>query len=118
MRETNRQLDVEQLRARVAVLEQLQEAQERAVLEQAQQLQEAIDQAREQARRLAQSEEAHRHQTHVLQSILAGMGDGVVVADATGHAVLVNPAARKILGADVAATSPADRAARFESFLP
>src|SRR5947209_1337928 len=100
MNETNLQREVEQLRARLAVLEQLQEEQERAVLEQSQKLQQALDQAREQARRLAHSEQAHRRQTHILQSILAGMGDGVLVADAAGRVVLANPAARQILGVD------------------
>ena len=43
---------------------------------------------------LAHSELALREQTRILQSVLDCMGDGVVVADATGRFLVFNPAAR------------------------
>jgi PAS domain S-box-containing protein len=47
---------------------------------------------------LAQSEAAFRQQTKVLQSILDSMGDGVIVTDENGKTLLLNPAARRMLG--------------------
>ena len=47
---------------------------------------------------LAQSEAVLRQQTKILQSILDSMGDGVIVADQTGKMVLLNPAARQMVG--------------------
>lgn len=47
---------------------------------------------------LQKSRSALEKQTNILQSILNSIGDGVVVADQAGHLVLVNPAARKIMG--------------------
>lgn len=54
--------------------------------------------AEQRALELAQSEDALRHQTHILQSILESMGDGVIVADDQGQLLHVNAAARGILG--------------------
>lgn len=53
--------------------------------------------AEQRAQELARSEEALRRQTRILQSILDSMGDGVVVTDAAGQLLLLNPAARRIL---------------------
>jgi len=55
---------------------------------------------------LAQSETVLRQQTKILQSILDSMGDGVIVADESGKMVLLNPAARQMVGppADVPQT--------------
>ncbi len=47
---------------------------------------------------LAQSEAVLRQQTKILQSILDSMGDGVIVADQSGKTVLLNPAARQMVG--------------------
>jgi signal transduction histidine kinase/response regulator RpfG family c-di-GMP phosphodiesterase len=47
---------------------------------------------------LAQSEAALRQQTKILQSILDSMGDGVIVSDQNGKMVLLNPAARQMVG--------------------
>jgi PAS domain S-box-containing protein len=115
MTDTSLVSELEQLRGRVAELEHRHEQQEHAALEQAQQLQAALTRAQEQARQLAQSDEAHRRQSHILHSILASMSDGVIVADADGKFLLVNPAARQILGMDHA---DAGRAGHYEAYLP
>jgi signal transduction histidine kinase/response regulator RpfG family c-di-GMP phosphodiesterase len=47
---------------------------------------------------LAQSEAILRQQTKILQSILDSMGDGVIVADHRGKMMLLNPAARQMIG--------------------
>ncbi len=54
--------------------------------------------AEERATALAQSEDALRNQSNILRSILDSMGDGVVVADASGEILLFNPAATSLLG--------------------
>ena len=55
---------------------------------------------RERTAALHQSETSLRQQTTILQSILDGMGDGVVVVDGHGDLILFNPAAAKILGGE------------------
>ncbi len=55
----------------------------------------------ERARGLAESQEALRAQTEVLQSVLDHMEDGVVVVDQTGDVVLHNPAAMRIGGTNL-----------------
>src|SRR5437868_8700103 len=90
--------EVERLRSRVATLEQLQEVQERAVLDQAARLEQSLTDLRERAHELARSEEALRRQTRILQAILDSMSDGVAVADEHGKFLLFNPAAERILG--------------------
>ncbi|HEX4337162.1 MAG TPA: response regulator [Polyangiaceae bacterium] len=47
---------------------------------------------------LRQSEEQLRKQTRVLNSILEGMGDGVIAVDRAGQALLFNRRAQQILG--------------------
>lgn len=59
---------------------------------------EAEELVAKQQQELAQSEAAFRQQTKLLQSILDSMGDGVVVTDESGKTLLLNPAARHMLG--------------------
>lgn len=47
---------------------------------------------------LARSEAAFRQQTKLLQSILDSMADGVIVENENGKMLLLNPAARQMLG--------------------
>ncbi len=110
--------EIEQLRARVAALEQLQEEQDRAVVEQARRLQQTAEAAQEQARELARSEAAYRRQTRILQSILDSMSDGVAMAEADGRFLHLNPAARQILGLGADEPLPDDWAARYRVYLP
>lgn len=45
-----------------------------------------------------QAEDALRQQSEILRSILDGMSEGVIVADAAGNLILINPAAERMLG--------------------
>src|SRR5438445_6388705 len=110
--------EVERLRSRVATLEQLQEVQERAVLEQAARLEQSLADLRERARELARSEEALRRQTRILQAVLDSMSDGVAVADETGKFLLFNPAAERILGIGKTDAKPEEWTQRYGCFLP
>ena len=67
---------------------------------------------------LARSERAVRGKTRILQSVLDCMGDGVVVADASGRFLIFNPAARRILGNEPMDVSPAEWSRHYEIFLP
>jgi PAS domain S-box-containing protein len=51
-----------------------------------------------QSEELARTDEALRRQTQLLQSVLDGMGEGLVVADLNGKFLVWNPAAERILG--------------------
>lgn len=86
--------EVEQLRLRVAALEQLLEVYERETIEKSDKLEQALRDLQEYAQQLAYSEEALR----VLKSILDSMGEGVVVVDERGKLLFINPAAEQILG--------------------
>lgn len=52
-----------------------------------------------QSEELARTDEALRMQSQLLQSVLDGMGEGLVVTDQKGKFLIWNPAAEKILGA-------------------
>src|SRR5438270_12151178 len=101
--------EIERLRARVFALEQLQEAQEKTVVEQAARLEKSLQELRQRAEEQATYEEALRKQTDILQSVLDSMGDGVVVADETGRFLIFNPAAEQILGIGATDASPQAR---------
>src|SRR5262249_30746635 len=92
MNDVGRAREAEDLRARVAALEELQEAQEQALLEHTTRLDESLRQLRE--------------KTGILESVLASMGDGVVVADAAGKFLLCNPAAERLLHMGATDTPP------------
>jgi two-component system, LuxR family, sensor kinase FixL len=47
--------------------------------------------------RLRDANESLRKQTHILQSILSSMGDGVLVGDSMGNLLHLNPAAARLL---------------------
>ncbi len=107
-----------QLRARVATLEQLLEVHEQTVIEQSDRLQGAIAQLREHEQQLSESEQALLKQTTILQSILDGMADGVVVADETGKFLIFNPAAERIIGIGATQTTPDDWSRRYGLYSP
>jgi signal transduction histidine kinase/CheY-like chemotaxis protein/CHASE3 domain sensor protein len=71
-----------------------------------------------QARELIDSREALEQQTRILQSILDSMGDGVVVADASGKSMVFNPAARQILRSRSFAGDADQWARHYGLFLP
>jgi PAS domain S-box-containing protein len=56
-----------------------------------------------------QAEDALRHQSEVLRSILNSMSEGVLVADAEENLILMNPAAERMLGRPAEATLAAAR---------
>ena len=75
----------------------------------------------QQSQKIMLSEEALRKQTHILQSILSSIGDGVVVSDDKGQFLLFNPAAEKLLGITVKELGPANPAnwsAQFGCYMP
>lgn len=67
---------------------------------------------------LARSELALREQTRILQSVLDCMGDGVVVADASGRFLIFNPAAQRILGRAPSDSPPGEWSRQYEVYLP
>src|SRR5262249_40016850 len=68
------------------------------VREQSDRLEQALEELRQRARQLEQSEHAYRNQTRILQSILDSIADGVIVADEQGKLLLFNPAAERFRG--------------------
>jgi PAS domain S-box-containing protein len=78
-----------------------------------------LNQSQEQhAQELARSEAALREQTQILQSVLACMGDGVVVADCNARFLVFNPAAQRILGHGQTDEPPQEWSRHYEIFLP
>ncbi len=75
--------DVLDLQARLADLEARQGAQQQELIEH--------------TARLEESMRALREKTSILESVLDGMGDAVIVADATGKFLLFNPEAERLL---------------------
>lgn len=75
------------LHARIAALEQLLEVYEQV--------------ATDQNRQLAETLETLRDQSRVFESVLHGINDGVVVGDAQGQVIMVNPAAARLCGEDL-----------------
>ncbi|HEY3861364.1 MAG TPA: ATP-binding protein [Verrucomicrobiae bacterium] len=73
--------------------------------------------AEQRALELAQSEAALRRQTSILQSILNSMGDGVIVADASGKLLLYNPAAERLIRAGLGTVAQGDSAEQFQTYL-
>ncbi len=72
----------------------------------------------QQSQKIAISEEALRKQTHILETILSSIGDGVVVSDDKGKLLLFNPAAEKLFGVSARETIPANWTSRFGCYLP
>jgi serine/threonine-protein kinase len=58
----------------------------------------ALDVQRWQEVQRRKAEDALRRQTGILQSILNGMSEGVMVADVEGRLILINPAAQRMTG--------------------
>lgn len=67
-------------------------------------------------RRLMQTE--LQKQTGILRSILASMGDGVVVADQAGRLVMFNPAAEQMFGPISTKSQPEEWSAAYHLYLP
>jgi PAS domain S-box-containing protein len=109
--------ELQQLRARVAELEELQQLHERAVLDQAGQLKRSLEELHQRAEQLTGSEEAFRKQTRILQAVLRSMSAGVIVADENGRFLLFNPAAERILGTGPTKVTPAEWPRHFGCYL-
>ena len=73
--------------------------------------------AEQRALELARSEAALRRQTNILQSILNSMGDGVIVADATGTILLFNPAAERLMRAGLGTIPTQDSDEQHQTYL-
>ncbi len=98
MNENNARKKIEQLESQISALEQLLEVQERTVLQQAGRLEKALEELYQRTEELERSEKAFQQQTRILESILASMSEGVVVADETGKFLVFNPAAERMVG--------------------
>jgi PAS domain S-box-containing protein len=110
--------ELEQLRARVAALEQLHEAHERTAVDQAERLEQSLDELRARAKEQASTEARLRNQSGILQSILNSMGDGVAVVDASGRFLHFNAAAEQILGMGPKGAGPDEWVANYGFYLP
>jgi len=100
--------------SRLAVAEQLLRVYEDAVRTQSAGIAEAERALRERAEALARSEQALSDQTRIVNSVLRSMGDGVVVTDAEGKLLIVNPAVESILGFAPGLLPPTEWAERHE----
>lgn len=100
--------------SRLAVAEQLLRVYEDAVRTQSVGIAEAERALRERAEALARSEQALSDQTRIVNSVLRSMGDGVVVTDAEGKLLIVNPAVESILGFAPGLLPPTEWAERHE----
>jgi PAS domain S-box-containing protein len=65
-----------------------------------------------------QAEEAVRRQTTILQSVLNGMADPVIVADEKGRFVLWNRAADRMIGVGLTDVPPEEWTRRYGCYLP
>lgn len=65
-----------------------------------------------------QAEAALQDQTHLLNLILDGMSDGVVVANEQGHFLVFNPAAEQMFGSGATDTSEDEWSQQYGLFLP
>jgi len=104
-------LDISELKRAEASLRDLNGTLERRVAERS-------AAAEERAAALAASENELRHQTLVMQSILNGMGEGVVVADRDGRIVLLNRAAESLHGRGPSRTTHETWSATYDLYLP
>ena len=78
-------------------------------------------QAQELARRaeeLANSRQALETQTHMLESVLASMGEGLIAADRQGHFLIWNDAARKLMGRGASELPTEQWTPHYKVFLP
>ena len=106
--------EVEQLKAKVAALEELLEVYQQSAIEKSEKLEQALEKVQEHAQQLESSERA----LYILKSMLDSMGDGVLVADENGKFLLFNPAAEKLLGIGITDISPDKWAERYSLYLP
>jgi two-component system, cell cycle sensor histidine kinase and response regulator CckA len=67
---------------------------------------------------LRTSEEHLRQQSRILNSILDGIGEGVVVVDSSGRTLLFNSEAQRMLGAQAADVPPEQFAQAYDVYLP
>lgn len=86
----------------------------RDITEQKRSEQQIVDQMRQ----LASSGNSLRNQTRIMESVLANMADGVVVADENGKLVIFNPAAEAIVGVGMTASSPGEWSDLYGVYLP
>lgn len=102
--------------SRLAVAEQLLRVYEDAVRTQSAGIAQAERACRERAGALERLERALHEQTHIVNSILRSMGDGVVVTDGDGNLVVANPAIESILGFSPSAVPPMEWPQHYQLF--
>jgi PAS domain S-box-containing protein len=104
MKGTGANREVHDLQARLSALEELQGAQEKEL--------------REHTARLEASMRELREKTGILESVLGGMADAVVVADASGKFLLFNPEAERLLRMGRADIPPEQWSVHYGCYLP
>jgi two-component system NtrC family sensor kinase len=108
------QAEIEQLRAKVATLEELLVVYEESAVGQADELQQALTTLQERAQQLT-----HATTTlQTLQSILDSMGEAVVVVNQQRQVLFANAASYQVLGIDPTVVSLEDWAAQAQVCLP
>lgn len=91
-------VDLARTRSELTTLRRLHEVQQDTVAVQTARLEGALKEARLRAQELEESQKDLRRQTRLFESMLRGMGEGVVVTDLDGRVLLVNEVAKRVLG--------------------
>jgi PAS domain S-box-containing protein len=117
-RDTKPEVELARLRTLVGTLRQLIDQQDAAALTQAGRLAQTLAELQQSTESLLRSEQLLAEHKHILQSILASMSDGVVVAGGDGRFLEFNPAAERILGVGRLDISPAQWTEKYQLYLP
>lgn len=81
-------------------------------------LQAVSEELRQRDRRLAESQKAYQEQNLVLQSLLLGLNDGIILLDRHGRVLVANPAAERVLGTVPRGCAPDDWSSAFGLYRP
>ena len=110
-------VEIAQLQARIAVLEEQLQAQKAESKKTPNLEAREVEALREQAEYLELSEQALHRLTDMYQAVLRSMSPGVVVADQNGRFLLFNDAAERILGIGPLDITPSEWSANYGCYL-
>jgi len=91
---------------------------ERRVQERTRELEDSLEQIRVLDAARAEAELTLANERALLETVVHGMGAGLITADARGNFVLFNPAAERLMGAGKLASSPERWAADYNVYRP